>query len=484
MLEKKIEEAKQKNRKQRNQLILGLFLIVILCGFFIYIIPFFKITPREEISNRSAQVLSQEAQSLPQKKSAAPIIRDGMREEFIEALNNYESSTEIELNKIDLQSWDKEKYLQITELKEQAISSFGAGRFDEAISKISHLKELASELINEGEKFFIEEFDQAKKFYQTDQFDDAKFHIEKALIFNHNSTEALELQEKINALPEILPLLKEIKVADIENNYQKEYALINKVLSKNSNRSELVSRKKELARIIREKSFKSFIAEALKAIELENIKKAKENFLAAQKIDPNRTELSNLEKKITNLEKEIRLNNVLANVKLAVEKDDWVSVKKYLELALKDTPNNSEVVNTLSLANQIIKFKTLFSIYIKDPYKLANETNNKEIQLAVDQTKDISLLSQSLEQKRQTITSNLAKMNNKIPVDVISDQNTYVLVRGVGKVGVIQKKTIHLKPGSYTFEGQRAGFKSKLVKVLIPIDQTSFTIKVVCDEPI
>ena len=158
--------------------------------------------------------------------------------------------------------------------------------------------------------------------------------------------------------------------------------------------------------------------------------------------------------------------------------------KKFLELALKDAPDNNEILNTLKTSNQIIKFKALFSIYIKDPYKLANEKNIEEIQIAIEQTRDISLLSKTLEQKRQVVTENLAKMNNKIPVDVISDQKTYVLVRGVGKVGTIEKKTIQLKPGNYIFEGQREGFKSKLVKVFIPIEQTSFTVKVVCDEPI
>ena len=138
----------------------------------------------------------------------------------------------------------------------------------------------------------------------------------------------------------------------------------------------------------------------------------------------------------------------------------------------------------LKTSNQIIKFKALFSIYIKDPYKLANEKNIEEIQIAIEQTRDISLLSKTLEKKRQVVTENLAKMNNKIPVDVISDQKTYVLVRGVGKVGAIEKKTIQLRPGNYIFEGQREGFKSKLVKVFIPIEQTSFTVKVVCDEPI
>ena len=190
--------------------------------------------------------------------------------------------------------------------------------------------------------------------------------------------------------------------------------------------------------LIKDKSFSSFIAKAQKAIEQEDIKKAKKNISAAKKADPERPELSSIEQKLNNLEKRIRIDSAITSAKSAADEDDWVTAKKFLEIALQDAPDNNEILNTLKTSNQIIKFKALFSIYVKDPYKLANEKNNKEIKVAIDQTKDISLLSKGLKKALE-----------------------YLL-----------------------FEGQRKGFKSKLVKVLIPIEQNSFSVKVICDEPI
>ena len=499
MLEKKIAEAKQKNKQQRNQLILGSLLVAVLSAFFIYVVTFFKITPREQVISSTVQdpapkLFTEEIKEDAHEESHVEIeevvdsnvlaINNGTKDKFIEILKNYETSTETQLNKIDLEVWDKEKYLYVTDTKEDAILDFSAGRFNEAINKISDLEEFVSEIIDEGEKLYNEELNQAKKFHIADQYNDAKFHIERTLIFNRESSEALELQKKIDELPNIIPLLKEIKTADIENNYQKEYELINKLLSIDPDRTELLPRKNELAKLIKDKSFSSFIAKAQKAIEQEDIKKAKKNISAAKKADPERPELSSIEQKLNNLEKRIRIDSAITSAKSAADEDDWVTAKKFLEIALQDAPDNNEILNTLKTSNQIIKFKALFSIYVKDPYKLANEKNNKEIKVAIDKTKDISLLSKTLRQKRQVVIESLTKMNNKIPVDVISDQKTYILVRGVGKVGVVEKKTIQLRPGNYIFEGQRKGFKSKLVKVLIPIEQNSFSVKVICDEPI
>ena len=69
-------------------------------------------------------------------------------------------------------------------------------------------------------------------------------------------------------------------------------------------------------------------------------------------------------------------------------------------------------------------------------------------------------------------------------MEVVSDNQTNIIVRGVGVVGITLSKTIQLTPGRYKFEGKREGYKSKLIDVLIPYDKTSYRLSVICDEPI
>jgi hypothetical protein len=61
---------------------------------------------------------------------------------------------------------------------------------------------------------------------------------------------------------------------------------------------------------------------------------------------------------------------------------------------------------------------------------------------------------------------------------------TNIQVRGIGKIGRILNKTIQLKPGYYTFEGPRDGFKSKLLQVLIPYNKNNYSVRIICDESI
>ena len=75
-------------------------------------------------------------------------------------------------------------------------------------------------------------------------------------------------------------------------------------------------------------------------------------------------------------------------------------------------------------------------------------------------------------------------MNTPVNVNVISDGKTFVSVRGVGKVGETTGKTIQLKPGTYSFEGKREGYRSKLIEVSIPLNRSDVQVTVIADERI
>ena len=56
-------------------------------------------------------------------------------------------------------------------------------------------------------------------------------------------------------------------------------------------------------------------------------------------------------------------------------------------------------------------------------------------------------------------------------------------MRGVGRIGRTLEKTISLKPGLYSFEGKRTGYRSKLIEVAVKAGGGApLEVRVVCDE--
>ena len=142
------------------------------------------------------------------------------------------------------------------------------------------------------------------------------------------------------------------------------------------------------------------------------------------------------------------------------------------------------MVEGLRRADQILGLQARFSQYFRNPYRLAREDVRNEAEKTLQQAEAFSKYSFGVKRESEKLNELIIRLNRLIPVTVISDYKTYVSVRRVGRVGTVSEKKIQLKPGNYTFEGVRDGFKSKLVKVLIPYDHDDFTVRVICDERI
>jgi hypothetical protein len=184
------------------------------------------------------------------------------------------------------------------------------------------------------------------------------------------------------------------------------------------------------------------------------------------------------------LEKSIRVKLAIKRAEQAIRRDDWQQVKVNFAKAAKDAPGNKTVAEGLRRADLVLGLLSRFNQYSKNPYRLSHVDVRKEAEQTLAQAKSASAYSFTIKRQAEQLAELIVKINRVIPVIVISDNKTYVSVRGVGKVGVVSQKTVKLKPGKYTFEGARSGYKSKLVQAFIAYDQSDFNVRVICDEPI
>jgi len=150
------------------------------------------------------------------------------------------------------------------------------------------LTQFAQTMIADSQQQFEGAFSNAQDAYDADSYDEAKLQINNALMLNNQSEEAAMLSGKIDKLPDILPLLEKANTARVENNNEKELSLIKEVIKIVPERKSAVERRRELAGIIDNKNFRSNIAQSYKAIEQDNVEKAKQKLMAAKKIYPGR----------------------------------------------------------------------------------------------------------------------------------------------------------------------------------------------------
>ena len=472
MLNEKLDEARR-NRAAFQRKIIVIFLgVVAVCGLLVFGMSL-------SLNN-----------SMPSEAPVSPPVvleegdQEAARTAFKEMLKSYEEDVEPTLQGCNLEAWNKDGLLEINELKKRAIADFSATDYVPALKNLKDAVEKSKKIIADRNKIFDEALSQALSFLQSDDFDQAKLHITKALTVNPTAQDALDAQAKIDVLPQVLDLLAEARIAQSENNMQKEYDILQAALQIALDRTDISNRLKILSESLKDVAFQNHIAKCLALIERRRASGARKHFSAAKNIYPDRQELSVLSAELLELEKELRIEQALRNAEKAKKLDDWNKALEYFMQAGKDAPNNKEVLQGQQFAQGIISLKQTVAQHLANPYRLSNTTVRNSAKAAISQSIPVLSQSPSLTNQVRELADMLEKLNKEISVTVTSDNQTNVLVRGVGKVGIISEKVIHLKPGAYVFEGLRKGYKAKLIKVEIPFGKSNFHIEVICDETI
>ena len=473
MLEKRLEEARLRSTKLRKQITIGFLITISVCSLILVSLSYFIFSTPKDVSVTV---------SIKMKPAEADI--EKVRNEFKEILQQYKNELEPRLQAANIKRWNQNAWFEINEQEKKAMLNFSNGDYPNALSNIQSLKAKSLAILEESEQIFKENMEKSALFLAEDHYDGAKLHVEKALVVAPQSPEALALQQDINKLQHILPLLSEAKAARAEHDLQKEYNLLQQVLQFSSGRTEVTERLNLLGQLIKNKKFDAHISLGFAEIENKQIKKARRHYQEAKKVDPKRKELELLLVQLLAQEKAVRIQQALKQAEQAIRQDNWQRAKVNFAKVIKDMPGNETAIEGLKRANEILGLQSSLSQYVNNPYRLTHSNVLSGAKKTLMQAQHASGYSFGIKRQTEQLHKLIATFNRLIPVTIMSDNKTYVLVRGIGKVGVISQKIIQLKPGNYTFEGTRNGFKSKLLQVLIPHDQNNYSVRIICDEPI
>ena len=406
------------------------------------------------------------------------------RDNFMRELKSFEDELEPQILNVGFQEWSEAGQGEILTLKDSAISAFGTGNYKQALELIRQAADKATLSLNAMEVEFRQALANAKISKDKDDFETAAQQIELALRLKPDSPEAQKLEREIQALPEILKQLRAVQTARVENNLQEEYERLKFILSLDPSREQIRERATFLANEIREQEFSRFVSDALASLDLRDLKVAQQSLDGARNIFPDRDEISILANKVAELDRDLQTNKLLEDAKVAAQSDNWPQSLKLYSKASEIQPNNHLAVDGISLARSVITLHEQILQHVQAPHRLAAKNVANMASDLVRQGRALSGNSRLLDTQVKVLSDVLALYAAKVPIRVVSDGQTLITVRGVGRVGVTKEKLIELNPGNYTFEGACPGYKSKFVSVSIPPGSEHFMVEVICDERI
>ena len=407
-----------------------------------------------------------------------------LRQSYIDAFAVFENELRPQLAKIDLPRWDKARADNLQALEAQALRQFSAGDYGKAYASIQQLTEQAQNTIADSKTAFDAALQAAQNAFDNNDYAPAKAAIDKALMLDNSSSAAQKLSERVDQLPEIADLVVKINTANAENNRQLELDLIKQLLTFTPEREALKQRAQQLTNALNTRQFQRQITQGNQALENANLSAAQTALAAAKRIYPDRPEVRDLANAIQIAQENQQISQLQASVASAESADNWVDVKTSLTKIQSLRPDDKAITEKLAVASDIVNLQNQLDKTLASPYRLADDAagnNARELASAATQYQSQSA---SLAAKTRELKQVLTAINQPVDVNIRSDNQTHIVVRGVGIVGTTAAKTIQLKPGNYTFEGKRAGYRSMLKEVEVPLDQTAVTVTLICDEPV
>ena len=429
--------------------------------------------------------ISEPPSHLDEKTSQLENSKNGeIRKAFKEALTEFEGSIEQHILGQGFENWSIDQQRQILAKKTDAISLFSTGNYEHALATLNEVIQSSVTQLEERDLNYENALSRANFSYDEDDFDTASLQISEALRLKPESTEAVELKNKINTLPKILSLIEKAAVARTENNLEKEVRYLKEVVAIAPLRVELSKRLGVVKKEIREDRFADVINSGLASIDQKQLAKAQSNLKMARSIYKDREETKLLAEKVEILQADMEVERLVGEAKLASETDDWITAGTLYQKAGKIQPNHNEVVEGYALAITINTLNNKLDSHIQASHRLSSRNVAEIVRGLIAKAGPVSARSPSILMKSNKLSKLLSEYATKVPVKVISDGATNILVRGVGRVGNTTEKTIKLRPAKYTFEGIRSGFKSKLVQVDVAPGSLNLVVEVISDERI
>ena len=423
-------------------------------------------------------------QNIESTQSTAPPETDPVRQQFMEQLAKYEIEVEPKIEALRLREWASEKHDELQRLKTNAIEDFAKSDYLSAREGLEQARGLVAEAAAEYDRRLAALRVEANEAFANDRAPAAEKAVEQALHLRPDDAEMLALQKRVSVLPEVLDLLGRAGVARNENRPEKEAAALQQVLALDPSRKGLQSRLVKLQGQLKQQRFSGAVRKAQAALDAGDLVVASSQLALAKTISPADKSLAPLQKRLRQAQTEKAFAAQISLGAQAKARDDWRVAATHFQRARKLKPDDKTAVENHDLAQRVVDAAQQLRQLSDREHRLGDKNVLASVAAYLRETESLAEISPGLKKIHAELTRKVALYRIEVEVVVVSDNATYIVVRGEGQVGETLRRTIRLRPGKRVFEGTRSGYKSKLVTVDLVPGAPAVEVVVICDEKI
>ncbi len=363
-----------------------------------------------------------------------------------------------------------------------AYNAYAGANFASAQSLVSELSQDLDSYLVDFERAYTEAYQQALQAFNAGDINTADELNQGALQVKANYAEALQLQQRIDAYPQIAALYEQARIGKIEGNLAKQRDAYQQIVALDAEQTKAQTELERVNASIRDNRFAEAMSTLVSAIDAGDFKRAQEQLAIAKRIDSSRPELATVAAQIDSAIKQNELQALESNIQLFASADEWATVQLLANKGAAEYPDSLVIQQAQATSKQIIAANQTLDSYIQRPARLADNNIRSRAVNAISAYSSLGQLSAELAAKITLVEALIEQENQPIDVIVRSDNKTYIKVLGVGVVGETREKSIQLKPGRYQLEGSRKGYRSVIVDLVVEKSGQPIVIYIECTE--
>ena len=364
------------------------------------------------------------------------------------------------------------------------MSIFSAGDYPAAQQSLERAYQIAAQAVAEHAQRLRLEKQRAQQAFERNQVPEAEKAIQQALLLSPTDAGMLALQKRVGVLSQINDLMRQADVARSENRPQKEAAVLEQVLLLDPERGSARSRLQALRAELKQRQLAGLLTRARDALDAGDLTAAKAHIESASALSPNNTSLAGLQQRWRQLQLEQAFAAQMSLAEQAVQRDNWPAAAAYFERARQLQPHSEAAIEGRDTARKIVDARQKIDHALATEHRLGDKNIADSVAAYLREVEAVAQISPGLQQAYAELTNKLVLYTTEVEVVVLSDNATYIIVRGEGQVGKTLRRTIRLRPGRRVFEGVRPGYKSKLITVEIIPGELPPEVTIICDEKI
>ena len=372
---------------------------------------------------------------------------------------------------------------RITLGKEKALEAYRDGDAGSALRLLAAAQREAEDVAREEETRYRLSLRAAQESYAAENPDAARRHIAQSLERRPGLAEAKAWEARIVRLPELLAERRKAEDARGAGKLREEWATLRRIVALDPDDVGAKARVRAVERQLRERAFAQAIARGRQAVEEKELKQAKEAAAEAQRQRPQHEDTRELQAQVAALERTLNRDRHLADAEQAAVRDDWEAALRAFGEAKAIEPTHDGAVGGSALAARIVAAQRAADGFLARPERLGSPEVAGVAREALREATALASLSARLGKSAEALERAIEAGQTPVPVRILSDGLTEIGIRGVGRVGRTEGRTIELRPGDYVFEGKRPGYRSKLVRVAVKAGVGApVKVRIVCDE--